>query len=126
MNLPDESAFKPYRASAETFRRVTNTGLAASVGDGYCGPIPSSMVASAALALAWSRFFLDSAAGCADADPSEAAKMVDRGTKLAEASSSLVRQAHEYTAKEAEARRARQRGRGLDDMSAFHHCDGAE
>jgi hypothetical protein len=119
--LPDTSAFKPYKASAETFRRVTNAGLAASVGGGYCGPIPSSMVASAALALAWSRYFLDSAAKLAEVDPVSAAKMVDQGTKLAEASSSLVRQAHEYAAKEAI---ARQKRRGPIDPLAEYMTEG--
>lgn len=104
-DLPDESTFRPYLASAKTFRRVTCASLAASVGGGYCGPIPSSMVASAGLALAWSRALLDLAAQLADSDAEAAAKAAERGTKLAEQSSSLLRQAHEYCAKEASARK---------------------
>src|SRR5579859_7376563 len=55
--LPDGSAFAPYKASAVSFRRAQCAALAASVGGGYCGPAPSSMVCSAALQLAWSRYF---------------------------------------------------------------------
>jgi hypothetical protein len=121
-DLPDENTFRPYRASAETFRRVTCAGLAASVGGGYCGPIPSSMVASAGLALAWSRALLDLAAALADQDAEAATKTAERGTKLAEASSRLLREAHEYAAKEAEARGAR---RGpVDPLAAFMSRDG--
>lgn len=115
--LPEDSAFRSYKSSAETFRRVTSASLAASVGGGYCGPIPSSMIASAALALAWSRYYLDAAATLLEVDPSGAAKMVDQGTKLAEASSSLVRQAHEYAAREAVARAKRA---GPVDLSVFY------
>lgn len=99
-HLPETNLFRPYRASAETWRRVTCTSIASSVGAGYCGPIPSSMVKNAALTLAWSQYFMDAAAVLAN-DPAKAAALVTQGTRLAEASSSLVRQAHEYAAKEA-------------------------
>jgi hypothetical protein len=105
--LPDASTFKPYHARAVTFRRVTCAGLAASVGGGYVGPIPSSIVNRAALALAWSTYYYDLAALAAEQDPEGAAKSVDRATRLGEASSRLLREAHEYCAKEATARRDR-------------------
>ena len=105
--LPSTSEFKPYHARAVTFRRVTCAGLAASVGGGYCGPIPSSIVGRAALALAWSTYFYDVAARSAEQDPEGAAKSVDRASRLGEASSNLLRQAHEYAAKEGVARGAR-------------------
>ncbi len=61
-------------ASASTFRRVQCAELARTVGGGVCGPAPSSMVASAALALAWSRFFSDRAA--IDGDPELATRAI--------------------------------------------------
>ena len=105
--LPDDASFKPYHASAETFRRVTCTDLAATVGGGHCGPIPSSMVARAAAALAWSLYFNDLGERAMDHDPEGGAKHVDRATRLGEASSRLLREAHEYAAKEAVARNGR-------------------
>lgn len=51
-SLPDGTAFAPYRRAAATFRRVQCSELAKTVGGGVCGPGPSSVVASAALALA--------------------------------------------------------------------------
>lgn len=109
-DLPDDATFKRYRASAETFRRVTCASLASSVGGGYCGPIPSSMVGRAALALGWSHYYSDAAALAADQDAEAAAKMVDRATRLGESSSRLLREAHEYAAKEATARASRSGG----------------
>lgn len=116
-DLPETSTFKAYHARAVTFRRVTCAGLAASVGGGYCGPIPSSIVSRAALALAWSTYFYDYAAQATEQDPDGAAKAVDRASALGAASSNLLRQAHEYAAKEAEARR--QRGGPIDPLAAF-------
>lgn len=101
-SLPDDSLFRPYKASAVAFRRTTCAELARTVGAGVCGPIPSSFVASAALALAWSRFYFDAAADTLDAD------MVSLASKLSDASSSLLRQASEYCAKEAIARSKQQ------------------
>ena len=42
--------------------------MALSVGGGFCGPAPSSIVASAALQLAWSRYLSDQAAATGDAE----------------------------------------------------------
>jgi hypothetical protein len=102
--LDSDNPFRPYRASAETWRRVTCTSIAQTVGGGFCGPIPSSMVKNAALCLAWSQYYFDAAA-LAD-DVQRGSQLIAQATKLAEASSSLVRQAHEYAAKEAIARGA--------------------
>lgn len=66
--LPEGADFAPYKASAATFRRVQCADLAATVGGGICGPGPSSIVASAALALAWSRYFSDVAARVGDSE----------------------------------------------------------
>ena len=66
--LPEGSDFSPYRRAASVFRRVQCAELARTVGGGVCGPGPSSIVASAALALAWSRYFSDLAATTGDAE----------------------------------------------------------
>jgi len=65
-NLPDDSAFAAYRRDAATFRRVQCAAEARTVGGGVFGPSPSSVVTSAALALAWSRCFSDLAAETGD------------------------------------------------------------
>jgi hypothetical protein len=85
-------AFAPYRASAESFRRAQTTRLASTVGGGECGPAPSSIVASAALQLAASRFAFD------HGEP-------ELGSKLANDSRQNLLAAHELCAREAVAKR---------------------
>jgi hypothetical protein len=96
--LPDDSTFAPYRRAAATFRRVQCSELARSIGGGVCGPAPSSIVASAALALAWSRWTSDQAA--ATGDPDLAAKAL----RMADTSRQMLLTAHELAAREAKAR----------------------
>jgi hypothetical protein len=98
--LGDESAFRPYRAAAASFRRAQCAALAASVGGGRCGPSPSSIVASASLQLAWSRFLSDLAAETGDA------KLALDSSRLADASRQNLMAAHELCAREAAARPA--------------------
>lgn len=98
--LPEQSDFAPYRRAAATFRRVQCAELARTVGGGMCGPGPSSVVASAALALAWSRYFSDQAA--AQGDP----ELALRSARLGETSRQHLLAAHELCAKEAAARKA--------------------
>jgi hypothetical protein len=97
-SLPEDNAFATYKASATSFRRAQCAELAANVGGGHCGPAPSSFVASAALQLAWSRYYSDVAA--LKADP-ELAMLASR---LADASRQNLLAAHELCAKEAKAR----------------------
>lgn len=96
--LPADSAFRSYKAAAVSFRRAQCAELAKTVGGGVCGPGPSSMVASAALQLAWSRFMSDSAAVSGDAE------LAVRASKLADASRQNLLAAHELCAREAQAR----------------------
>jgi hypothetical protein len=96
--LPEGCGFRPYKAAASSFRRAQCSSLAANVGGGYCGPAPSSMVASAALQLAWSRYLSDTAAETGDADMALAA------SRLADASRQNLLAAHELCAREAAAR----------------------
>jgi hypothetical protein len=101
-NLSAGDAFAPYRKSASTFRRVQCAELARTVGGGVCGPGPCSVVASAALALAWSRFLSDEAARTGDPD------LALRSSRLGETSRQHLLAAHELCAREALAR-AKQR-----------------
>jgi hypothetical protein len=97
-SLPDDSAFAAYRRAAATFRRVQCAELARTVGGGVCGPGPSSVVASAALALAWSRYFSDRAAATGDAEDAM------RSARLGETSRQHLMAAIELCAREAKAR----------------------
>lgn len=96
--LPAGADFAPYKASAVSFRRAQCATLAATVGGGQCGPAPSSFVASAALQLAWSRYFSDRAAVTGDAE------LALTASRLADASRQNLLAAHELAAKEAQAR----------------------
>lgn len=96
--LAEGDAFRPYRAAAATFRRVQCAELSRTVGGGVCGPGPSSVVASAALALAWSRFLSDQAAATGDPE------LAMRSARLGETSRQHLLAAHELCAREAAGR----------------------
>lgn len=96
--LPEGNAFRPYKAAAATFRRVQCAELARTVGGGVCGPGPSSIVASASLALAWSRYLSDCAATEGDAE------LAVRAIRLGDSSRQALLTAHELCAREAAAR----------------------
>jgi hypothetical protein len=98
-HLADDAAFAPYKRAAAAFRTAQCAELARTVGGGRCGPAPSSLVASAALQLAWSRYLSDVAAETGDADGAI------KASRLAEASRSSLLAAHELCAREASARR---------------------
>lgn len=97
-DLPENSLFRQYKAAAVSFRRAQCNELARTVGGGVCGPGPSSLVASAALQLAWSRFLGDLAAETLDPE------LALKASRLAEASRQSLLAAHELCAKEASAR----------------------
>lgn len=92
--------FGPYKASAVSFRRAQCAELARNVGGGVCGPAPSSFVASAALQLAWSRYFSDKAAETGDPD------LALHASRLSNDSRQNLLAAHELCALEAKARPA--------------------
>lgn len=102
--LATDADVRPYMTSAAAFRRAQCAELAKTVGGGVCGPAPSSMVASAALSLAWSRFFSDRAAATGDAE------LATKAIRMADASRQQLLTAHELCAKEATARAARAPG----------------
>lgn len=94
-SIPEDASFRPYKAAAVSFRRAQCSALAANVGGGYCGPAPSSFVASASLQLAWSRFFSDEAARTGDPE------LALTASRLADASRQNLLAAFELCAKEA-------------------------
>ena len=96
--LADDAAFRPYKRSAEAFRRAQCTDLARTVGGGHCGPGPSSIVASAALSLGWSRYLSDLAATTGDAD------LALKSATLSDKSRQALLTATELCAREATAR----------------------
>lgn len=98
--VPDDAVFRRYRAAAASFRRVQCAELARTVGGGVCGPGPSSIVASSALALAWSRYLSDLAATTGDPE------LAIRAARLGETARQHLLAAHELCAREAQARAA--------------------
>lgn len=110
--LPESAAFRPYKVAAASFRRAQCTELARTVGGGICGPAPSSLVASAASQLAWSRYLGDLAAR--EVDVGRSADLALKASRLAEASRQSLLAAHELCAREAKARAA-----GADDSDGL-------
>lgn len=96
--LADATAFAPYKRMALSFAKAHRGQLAANVGGGVCGTGPSSIVSSAALALAASRYLYDHANG----DPA----VLAQASRLANDSRQGLLAAYELAAKEAHARRA--------------------
>lgn len=110
--LVDATDFGPYRRAADNFAKAQRSYLARTVGGGECGPAPSSMVASAALQLAASRYLSDRAA--ADGDPS----LFVQASKLANDSRQNLAAAHEYCARTAKAAAKSNPSTGLLDALA--------
>jgi len=97
-SLPEGNEFRPYKTAAATFRRAQCAALAQTIGGGFCGPGPSSIIATAAVMLAWSRFFSDRAAATGDFE------LASRAGILADRSRVALLTAHELCAREAAAR----------------------
>lgn len=95
---PEGHEFAPYTRLAREWRDAHTAQLAAAVGGGRVGPGPASIVSSAALQLAASRFLSDLGAKTGDA------KMLLDASRLADASRQNLLAAHELAAKEALAR----------------------
>jgi hypothetical protein len=95
--LAEGSAFGPYRAAAEEFAAAQLAALAREAG-GYVGPGPASMISSAALQLACSRYCFDR--GAVDGDP----LLMRQGSSLADASRQNLLAAREIAIREAQSR----------------------
>jgi hypothetical protein len=102
--IADDATFKPYRDAAEEFTSHHLGELAKQAG-GYVGPAPSTMVASAALQLAASRWAFDT--GAEKNEPS----FIKLGSSLANDSRQNLLAAYELAVREA---KARQDDGGLD------------
>jgi hypothetical protein len=97
--LATDSAFAPYRSAGDAFVAEHLASLAAQSG-GTVGPGPSSIVASAGVQLAASRFLSDK--GMAAGDP----KLLQQASTLANDSRQNLLAAYELAVREAEARKS--------------------
>lgn len=95
---PEGHAYAPYARLAREWRDQHIAQLAASVGGGRIGPGPASIVSSAAMQMAASRWLADVGAETGDA------KSLLDASRLADASRANLLSAHELAAKEAQAR----------------------
>lgn len=96
------SAFGPYLKAAEEYV-AHQMAEAASQAGGHLGPGPSTMISSAALQLAASRFCFDQGAQTGDPD------LFKKGSALADASRQNLLAAHELAARELKMRREQQK-----------------
>lgn len=92
-------ALAPYTDAAREFATAHLADLAQSVGGGRVGPGPASMIQSAALALAASRYLYARGSVAGDA------KLLGQAAQLADKSRTALLTAHELAAREAQARR---------------------
>jgi hypothetical protein len=97
-DVEDGHPWAPYARLAREWRDHHMGTLAATVGGGEVGPGPASIISSAALQLAASRWLSDQGAREADA------KALLDASRLADASRQNLLAAHELAAKEAQAR----------------------
>lgn len=104
---PEGHSFTPYARLAREWRDDHMTTLAATVGGGEVGPGPASIVSTAALEMAASRWLFDRAAETSDS------KLFSEAARLADSSRQNLLAAHELAAKEATARARAQKSRGL-------------
>jgi hypothetical protein len=95
--IVEQTTFGPYRAAAEEFVAHHRSALAQQAG-GELGPAPSTMVASAGLQLAASRWAFDR--GAETSDPS----LIKLGSQLANDSRQNLLAAYELATREAKAR----------------------
>ena len=100
VDIPEGHAFHRYHRLAKEWRADHAAELAATVGGGRLGPGPSSVIATAALQLAASRYLFDLGAESGNA------KLLEQASKLADASRQNILAGHELAAKEAKARQA--------------------
>jgi hypothetical protein len=95
---PEGHSYAPYARLAREWRDDHMTQLAATVGGGHIGPGPASVVSSAAMQMAASRWLYDFGAERGDA------KALIDASRLADSSRANLLSAHELAAKEAQAR----------------------
>lgn len=97
-DVPDDHPYAPYARLGREWRDSHMAQLGLTVGGGEVGPGPASVVSSAALQLAASRWLAD--VGARDGD----SKALLEASRLADASRQNLLAAHELCAREAQAR----------------------
>jgi hypothetical protein len=100
IELDEAHEYAPYLRLAHEHRDAHATAVAASVGGGQLSPGVASIIASASLALAASRYMYD--LGAKTCDP----RLLGQAAQMAERSRSALLTAHELAAREAAARPA--------------------
>lgn len=95
---PDGHAYAPYTRLAREWRDDHMRELAATVGGGRIGPGPASVISTAALQMAASRWLSDRGAETGDA------KLLLEAAKLGDSSRQNLLAAHELAAREASSR----------------------
>jgi hypothetical protein len=95
--IVEQTSFGPYRSAAEEFVKHHTSELTRQAG-GHLGPAPHTMVASAALQLAGSRWAFDRGAEASDPD------LIKLGSQLANDSRQNLMAAYEMAVREAKAR----------------------
>ena len=98
LELDDAHPYAGYLRLAREHRDEHSAAVAASVGGGQLSPGVSSIIASASLALAASRYLYDMGAQAGDA------KLLGQAARLADQSRTSLLTAHELAAREAAAR----------------------
>ncbi len=95
--LPQGSDFERYKTAAIPFARAIRGEYAMKVGGGECGPAASSIIASAARALALSMYFGDKAMEAGDAD------LAMKAVRMADSHKQCLQSAYEICQRMAEA-----------------------
>lgn len=108
---PEGHEFAPYARLAREWRDAHMSAVSASVAGGEVGPGPASVISTAALELAASRWLFDK--GAKDGD----AKVLLEAARLGDSSRQNLLAAHELAAREA---KARPKGRA---MASFFSSD---
>jgi hypothetical protein len=111
-DLAEDAAFRPFQVAADEFYRQHVETLARMAG-GECGPAPATMVATASLQLAASRFLFAEGAKAGDVGKLKAA------SSLGDASRQNLLAAYELAVREAEAKKeARTNSDAVAEMTA--------
>lgn len=107
MGITRSTTFKPFKAKAKAFARAQQNEMARSVGGGFCGPSPSSMIQSAAIQMAYAAWLQDKAERLMDDETNlaEVRELLGESRTFQNSSRQNLLAAHEMCAREAISRR---------------------
>jgi len=107
MGITRSTTFKPFKAKAKAFARAQQNEMARSVGGGFCGPSPSSMIQSAAIQMAYAAWLQDKAERLMDDETNlaEVRELLGESRTFQNSSRQNLLAAHEMCAREATSRR---------------------